>query len=212
MTPGKRRLPAVRASGEHAAPSRETLRDARDWVRARLSRERYRHTEGVVRCARVLARRNGLNPLKAELAAWLHDSCKEASRGEISRLLRGTPFRLDAWERKIPALWHAAVAAALAWKVWGVRDRAVLEAIRRHSVGCARMGLLAQVLFAADYLEPGRSFHGAAVARRRASRGLREAILVKCEQILAYSTENGLTVHPGLLETWNSFLPRNHRS
>jgi predicted HD superfamily hydrolase involved in NAD metabolism len=158
-----------------------------------------------------MARRHGLNPRKAEWAALLHDVAKERSRSEMIRLLKGTPFRLDPEERKIPALWHPAAAAALAWKVWKVRDREVLEAIRCHALGGAKMGLLARVLFVADYMEPGRTFRGARKARRLARKGLREGILAKCEGTLAHLTGCGLTVHPKLLETWNSNLRRTKR-
>jgi len=182
------------------------LEEVIPWVRGRVRPERYRHIQGVVRTAKRLASRHGLSLEKAELAAWFHDCAKEETRAGMAALLRGTPFRMDAWERKIPALWHPHAGAAAAWKVWGLRDRETLEAIRCHTLGQRRMGPLARALFVADYIEPGRDFPGVREARRRAGRSLREGVLAKCEGTLRHLITHGMAVHPRLLETWNETL------
>lgn len=176
------------------------------WVRSLVSPGRWRHILGVVDEARRLARLNGLPGRKAALAAYLHDAAKEMPPDAMLSLLEGTPFRLDRHERKITALWHPHASAALAFKAWGVRDKAVLEAVRRHALGGPDMGPLARVLFVADYVEPGRRFKGAREARLRSRRSLSDGVRLKCEGTMAYLRRRRLSIHPRLKRTWQKSL------
>lgn len=178
----------------------------RDWVETQVSPFRFRHIQGVVRTAQRLADRYRLPVRKAVLAAWFHDCGKELSRGEMKRWLKDTPFHLDREELSMPGLWHPHVGAAIALKKWEVKDKGILEAIRCHTLGSPEMGPLAQVLFVADFIEPGRKFIGAEAARKAASQGLYKAVLLKCSMTVSFLFEKGMKIHPRLLETWNTFL------
>jgi predicted HD superfamily hydrolase involved in NAD metabolism len=171
------------------------------WVTRRLSPSRLEHVQAVARTAVRLARRHGVDPGKAELAAWLHDAAKEMTPARMTRLLEGTPFRWDRWERRIPELRHAQASAALAWKVFGVRDRAILSAVRHHPMGRPRMGRLETLLFVADYVEPGRAFRGADRARRAAAARLEEGALAKAEGVHEHLRRAGGPLHPRLRRT-----------
>jgi len=50
---------------------------------------------------------------------------------------------------------HARVGAEIARERYGVRDEAVLEAIRAHTLGGPALSDVAKVVFLADALEPG---------------------------------------------------------
>jgi predicted HD superfamily hydrolase involved in NAD metabolism len=179
-------------------------------LRNRVSEERFHHSEGVAVVAATLAETNGVSVTKAVVAAYLHDCAKHTTLEQMKKTLQGTPFRMDAQEKKIPELWHCSVGAALAWKVWKIRDPDVLEAVRWHALGSAKMGPLAQVLFVADYIEPARRFEGVATVRRKARINLRHAVQAKCAGVLTYLARSGQTVHPRLIETWNAFIePKN---
>ena len=136
------------------------LASLRAWLKTQVSPDRYRHSLGVAAEAVRLAKRYGVSTAKAEAAAYFHDCAKDLSASGLGKWLRGTPFRLDPGEKKIPALWHCSAGAATAWKTWKIRDRGLLEAVRWHSLGGPKMDRLAQVLFVADYIERGRRFEG----------------------------------------------------
>jgi predicted HD superfamily hydrolase involved in NAD metabolism len=187
------------------------LSDLRLWLKGRVTEERFRHTEGVAVTAAVLAEKNGVSVTKAVVASYLHDSAKHLTLDQSKAALAGSPFRMDAIEKALPPLWHCSLGAALAWKTWKVRDPAVLEAVRWHALGAPRMGLLAQVLFVADYVEPARQFTGVASLRRLAHRDLHLAVQAKCAGVLTYLARNRLRVHPRLIETWNAFLETKTR-
>lgn len=143
------------------------------WDEAGLSRElkstlkaaRYNHTKGVVKTADRLARAHGIAPQRARLAAWLHDCGKALEREAMLPLLRRVGA--DAQERALPALWHAPVGAWLAQRDFGLKDAEILKAIRYHSTGAPGQTPLQQLLFVADYIEPGRPAWAELPALRR---------------------------------------------
>jgi HD superfamily phosphohydrolase YqeK len=55
-------------------------------------------------------------------------------------------------------LLHGRAAAVALRQNLGIRDPEILEAVACHVTGCPGMGLLAKIVFAADFLEPGRGF------------------------------------------------------
>jgi predicted HD superfamily hydrolase involved in NAD metabolism len=184
----------------NGGPSREVIQ----WVKARVSPGRFRHIQGVAQTSARLAKRYKLPVPKALWAAWLHDSAKEMDRTQMRRMIgKG---KLDPGEIKIPALWHPHAGVGLARKIWGIRDPAVLEAIRCHTLGHPGMGPLAQVVFVADFIEPGRDFPGVGEVRMVAKKSLVEAVRLKCAMTIGFLMGEGRVVHPRLLDTYHSFL------
>jgi len=177
-----------------------------NWVKTQVSPYRFHHINGVVKAAERLAKRYRLPTLKAVTAAWLHDCAKELPKDQMGAWIKGSPFRLDLLEQKLPALWHPHAAAAIALKKWRIRDKAVLEAIRCHTLGSPDMKPLAQMMFVADFIEPNRQFEGVQEARKAALKSLREGVRVKAGMTVMLLLKNKMRIHPRLLETWNAFL------
>lgn len=82
-------------------------------------------------------------------AAWLHDTLRDADQ-ESLRPEVGAPFDT------LPASFLHGPAAAARLERAGAHDSDLLDAIRYHTLGDARLGQLGLALIAADYLEPGR--------------------------------------------------------
>jgi len=70
-------------------------------------------------------------------AAWLHDALRDAPLGDLMA--------------------HGPAAAERAAKD-GEHDRAVLDAVRYHTVGHAGWDDVGRMLYLADFLDPGRDF------------------------------------------------------
>ncbi|HVM31715.1 MAG TPA: bis(5'-nucleosyl)-tetraphosphatase (symmetrical) YqeK [bacterium] len=183
----------------------------RDWVKTQVSPRRFAHIQGVARSAEALARRHGQSVEKCRLAAWLHDAAKEYTRARMLQCLKGSPFRLDPLEQKMPGLWHPHAGAALALKRWKIKDREVLEAIRCHTLGGEKMGPVAQVVFVADFIEPGRAFKGLVRARRAARESLVKGVRAKAEMTLGHLLQAGHLIHPRLVLTYNAFLEKDFK-
>lgn len=188
---------------ESAAPLSEE--DLSAWVREKVGPNRFRHIQGVVETAGRLARRFGEDPRRARWAGWFHDAAKEMNKEKLAELIRESPYTLDPIEQTLPALWHPYAGAWLAERDFGVRDRGVLEAVLRHTLGHPQMSLLAQILFVADYIEPSRTHKGVEEVRRAAQESLTRAVVLKAQQVLAFLREKNVRVHPRLSETLQSF-------
>jgi predicted HD superfamily hydrolase involved in NAD metabolism len=176
------------------------------WVKTQVSPRRFRHIQGVAQTAKRLAIRYRLSSSKALLAAWLHDCGKELTKREMKSWLLNSRFQLDSAEKEMPGLWHPHVGASIALKKWAIRDPQILEAIRCHTLGHPGMGPLAQLIFVADFIEPGRRFRGVGAARQAAKKSLAVAVSMKASMTVAFLFEKKMRIHPRLLETWNSFL------
>lgn len=187
------------------------LEEISAWVRTQVSPDRYEHIEGVAATAAKLARRYHLPVLKARTAAWLHDCAKELTRSRMEACLRGSGFEMDPDEKRMPGLWHPHAGAALALKKWGIKDAAILEAIRCHTLGKPGMGPLACLIFVADFTEPGRRFPEVAEARKAAAASLTEGVLAKAALTIGHLTRKKMSIHPRLVGTWNYFLARRYR-
>jgi len=116
---------------------------------------RFRHTLGVVATAEALALAHGADVEKAKVAALLHDVTKHDDF-ETQRKLIARHYG-EAFARSWPnQLLHGFSAAIFAKETCGIEDPDILAAIENHSVGRPGMSLLEKIVFAADYLEPGR--------------------------------------------------------
>jgi nicotinate-nucleotide adenylyltransferase len=65
---------------------------------------------------------------------------------------------ISALEAERPVLLHGRAAAVLLRDTLGVGDSEIREAVANHVTGRPYMGLLAKIVFVADFLEPGRGF------------------------------------------------------
>ena len=153
-----------------------------------LSRERYEHTLGVCQTAESLARRYGCNVEKAEIAALLHDIARDFSSEEMqSVILQDDPnAHISELILKKPVLLHARAGAAVARNRFGIQDNEILRGIALHTTGGPGMGLLEQVVFVADFIEPGRTMRGVEEARELAQESLDTAMLYILKVVLAY--------------------------
>lgn len=175
-------------------------------MQRRLSAPRWRHVAGVRQTARLLAERWQVDPERADLAALFHDYAKEVKNEELLRLAGEHGLDVDPVERALPHLLHGPVAAASVRAEFGVSDPVVLEAIRLHTTGDAQMGPVAQVVYLADYIEPGRDFPEVDQLRQLAQTDLRRALLAAFDHSIAYVLSRGWLLHPRSVAARNWLL------
>jgi predicted HD superfamily hydrolase involved in NAD metabolism len=171
-----------------------------------LDTERYRHTLGVVECARELAGLYKVDDRQAELAALLHDCARGYSGCELLAMAEQQGLSVDELEREIPELLHGRVGAYLATVRFGVQDPAVLQAIELHTLGAREMTALDKVIFIADMVEPGRSFPGVQKLRAIARQNLDEGMLKCLDATITYVLEKKQYIHPQSIIARNAIL------
>lgn len=188
--------------GLHPVVASAALGDLPDWTVA--SEKRRAH---MARVARLLERWGlQLGLAKDQVARWqaagyLHDALRDAPP---ERLVGVLPRRF----RDLPARAYHGPAATERLRREGVRDRGLLHAIRWHTLGSRKFGMLGKALCAADALEPGR-------LRRRAWRKqLRARFPAEPDEVLTeilrhridYLLRARQSVHPRTLRFWNSLV------
>ena len=153
-------------------------------LRQMLKPSRFQHTLGVVQTAEELARIHGASPKRARLAGLLHDCAKP-----------------DA-----DALGHGPQGAVKAKEHFGIKDQGVLDAIRTHTTGEAAMPLLSMILYAADYIEPGRNKQPRLEQlRREAKEDLDLAVFHISEDTLNYLRQKGGVIDSKTLDVYNYY-------
>lgn len=121
-----------------------------------LKQKRFAHTIGVVDKATRLALKWGCSLENARLAALLHDCAKYVDENTKLALCAKYGVAVSDIERNNTELLHAKAGALLAYETYGIRNPEILSAIFYHTTGKPNMNLLEQIIFVADYIEPGR--------------------------------------------------------
>lgn len=174
-------------------------------VRAQMPDKRWLHTVGVMETSVELAKRFGADPVKADLAALLHDAAKfwpierqrqVAEEAELPAMI----FEYD------PQLLHAPVGAYYAERECGIDDAEVLDAVRYHTSGRAGMTLLEKVVCLADYIEPGRSFPGVHEIRQLAESNINQALVAGFDSTLTLLIAKGKRIFPPTVEARNALI------
>ncbi|WP_159886502.1 bis(5'-nucleosyl)-tetraphosphatase (symmetrical) YqeK [Paenibacillus puerhi] len=174
-------------------------------VKEQMPERRWAHTVGVMETAVLLANRFGEDPVKAELAAILHDVCKYWRTDEQAEIIRkhGLPSDLLDYDKE---LWHAHAGAWLAETRYGVTDEEVLDAIRYHTSGRENMTGLDKVVCLADYMEPGRDFPHVQLIRQEAEHSLEKALLAGFDGTIRFLLDKGKRIYPLTLAARNGLL------
>ncbi len=159
------------------------MRHLLEVAKARLSTRRFAHVEGVVITAQQLADRYHLDPEKAGIAAVLHDIDREQKASALKVLADELGVLLSDENE---ATWHGPVTAARLARDFHIDDDEIAKAVAWHTVGHPEMGLLAQVIYVADAIEPGRNFIDVESLRLAATMDLQLAVAVTADASIMY--------------------------
>lgn len=178
-------------------------------VRDRLPKKRWEHVQGVMETAVILAERFGADPVKADLAAIVHDVAKywpipQLEQAVIEHHIQGD---LLGYDRQ---LLHAHVGAYVAEAEYGIFDPEILDAIRYHTSGREYMTILDKVVCLADYMEPGRDFPGVERIRYLAETSLDQALIAGFDSTITHLIAKGKSIYPLTIIARNSLIEHSH--
>ena len=157
--------------------------------------KRLAHSIGTMGYAVELAAIWGADGKKARIAGLLHD-CAKLGREETVRYAEKMGYALTNEERENPFLIHSRIGALLAKDLYGVQDTEILNAIERHTVGCAEMTPFDEVIFLADKLEQSRDYRRIRDLRELAFRDLDRATIAVLRNTIEYTENKGMRIHP----------------
>lgn len=159
-------------------------------VKKYLTEERWRHTVGVAVMAAENCSRVRAYEIDAITAAALHDCAKYLEEG--AEELKGF-----VCPKNVPKpVVHQYSGAYVAEHTFGVKDEAVLNAIRYHTSGRENMSGLEKLIFLSDFLEEGRTYEGVESLRRTFARDIDECLLIALDRQLNRLNASGGTVYP----------------
>jgi predicted HD superfamily hydrolase involved in NAD metabolism len=173
-----------------------------DKIRKRFTEKLLAHTRGVEKTARRLAVVYGADEEKAALAALMHDYGKTYAKDDLMRIAL-TNNIVDEFSLQEPALLHAPVGSWLLEHELGIDDLDILNAVRIHTTGAADMTLFSEIIYLADYIEPGRSFPGVDRIRELAFQDLHKALLGAVDLTIRTVLDKQGILHPGSISFRN---------
>ncbi|WP_144939329.1 bis(5'-nucleosyl)-tetraphosphatase (symmetrical) YqeK [Paenibacillus sp. 32O-W] len=176
-----------------------------DLVREQMPEQRWLHTQGVMETSVELAGRFGADPVKADLAALLHDYCKYWPIEQQKKVIEQAGLADDLLQYDKP-LWHAPAGAWVAEQELGINDKEILDAIRYHTSGRPGMTLLDKIVCLADYIEPGRDFPGVEQIRSLAELSLERALIAGFDSTISFLLQKGQKVYPMTIMARNSLI------
>jgi predicted HD superfamily hydrolase involved in NAD metabolism len=186
--------------------------DILEYLSRHVSKARLAHCLGVEEIALKLAPRFNVLPEQVSPAALLHDLCREFHPELLLKLAANFGIVIDDIEKAEPLLLHGPVAAAKIRDELGIDQPEILEAIEYHITGAANMKDLSQLVFIADFIEPGRTYQPARILRDEAFSLEPEQLLLKVyNHAMIFVISQGYLVHPRTMDGRNQLIMKGVR-
>ena len=184
-----------------------TVEEMKAALAVRLKKNRYVHSLGVADTAAEIAERLGEDANQAYLAGLLHDCAREYKNEDLPAEAKKRGIEIGEVEKSMPLLLHAYIGATMAREIYGVKDKAVCQAIWRHTVGGRGMTNLDKIIYYADMIEPNRDYPEVEELRRLAwTASLDEMMYTGLTESIKFVLEKGHLIHPDTVAARNEIL------
>lgn len=182
------------------------IKDLKKSLKKTLDESRYEHTIGVAYTAICMAMKYGVNLKKAEIAGLLHDCAKCISDSGKIEQCRKAGISISDTEMKNPSLLHAKLGAYLTSNKYGITDLDIIGAVRWHTTGTSNMTVLQQIIFTADYIEPGRNkAPNLDKIRKAAFENLDYAVYLILKDTIDFVRQRGLAMDTTTLQAYQYY-------
>lgn len=168
------------------------LESIRSYLKENLTPSRFAHCERTESLSLILAEKFNLPPYQCRLAGLAHDICREMSNRE---LIDYTGLSHDN-----PILLHGKAGAKKLKEIFLIEDRTVLNAVKYHISGSPQLDSVGKVIFAADYLELGRTHIDQEYRNRLFLLDLDDIVLEIALKNREYLTGKSFVIEPDLNE------------
>lgn len=132
--------------------------DYKALIKGMMGKKRFQHSCNVADMCVKLAQIHGEDEEKAYTAGILHDIRKEADLDEMKKEVLASGFYVDPAELEMQKTWHGIAGAYYVKNVLGITDTDILNAIRFHTVGRARMSRLEKIVYLGDIVSAERDY------------------------------------------------------
>ncbi len=168
--------------------------DIRKYVELNLSRQRLEHSFSTSLICVELCSRFGVDEGKGRITGIAHDISRETPVDDKLISMIDDNYAISEDEKLNPVLLHGRIGAGILKDKFNLRDKDILQAVRWHTTGHPDMGRLGQILFIADYIEPGRKHINSAVRASIMKMDLNEMTLKVLNDQTAYLRNKGYRI------------------
>ncbi len=168
----------------------------KDWLQARISLGRYRHSLGVLEAVTGLAERYEVAAAPLRQAALLHDCAREFTNEELVATAEEWGLPVRDIDRLSPVLLHGKLAVEIARRDLGLSEPAMMSAVRWHTAGHPEMTLSDKLFYLADVTEPTRHHDWVADLKALALEDVDRALLMAIGINTDHLDRTGRTVDP----------------
>lgn len=164
------------------------------------SLDTWEHCKKVAEEAKRLAAENGIDPVIAEQAGWLHDIGTVVPNDEKVRLCGDLDISVLEEEKIFPYILHQKLSRDMTTRVFGLSDTLLLNAIECHTTLRSEMSMMDKVLFVADKLSWDHADAAPYIKEMRikASESLDAAVMIYMNHVWK-NREHVKVVHPWLI-------------
>lgn len=165
-------------------------KEAKARLKRNLKPSRYEHSIRVVEKGLELNEHFnfGVSKKQIKAACLLHDCAKHIEKEAFDKYC--DHYNLDKDILKDAYRAHAILGVIVAKEEYGVKDPAVLQAIRIHTLGKVDMTLLDKIVFLADAIEVGRKYKGVESVREASYKNINLGMLSLIDNTIAFLGAN----------------------
>lgn len=164
------------------------------YIKAALKQSRYEHCVRVAQMTATLCRLYNENEERGYLAGLAHDMCREMSDESLKKITAFDGLGYSELEEKKPSILHGRAAACVLKKDFGITDELIIQAVQNHTSGKANLGVLGQLLFVADKIEPERPQSTSEYRKRLFSLSRKELVISVIEENIEYLKNKGKVI------------------
>jgi predicted HD superfamily hydrolase involved in NAD metabolism len=168
--------------------------EIRKYIEINLTPLRLEHSLSTALICVELCSRFGLDETKGRIVGIGHDISRETPVTDDLISLIDDGYIVSNADKLNPVLLHGRIGANLLKEEFKLDDDEILQAVRWHTTGHPEMGKLGQVLFIADYIEPGRSHISPALREKYMQMDLNEMTLKVLNDQSAFLRDNGYRI------------------
>jgi predicted HD superfamily hydrolase involved in NAD metabolism len=190
-------------------------------IKSIMPSELFTHVTGTLECSKELARLHltgnmekypvpensytGINDLfnKLCLSSVLHDYGKVFGYAELVKIAEEEKLGLSGFEIGCRSIIHSFVTPYLLSRDFDIRDRAILKAVRSHTIGSVDMNIIDRILYVADKVEPSRNYINSKKLKKLSLEDIDLGLLEVYKSNIIYVINNNNTLHPDTSNIWN---------
>lgn len=181
------------------------LIDGAEKVKASLSEYRWKHTVGVAACAAENCSYYGVSERDAVTAALFHDCGKELAPD--SKLISDCPLPADVPSPVV----HQFTGAYLAEHLYGIKDKAIINAVKYHCSGRAAMSPFEKLIYLSDMVEEGRNYEGVDELRAAFKSDKDKAFILALKRHMNHLKTSGFPVY-SLTKKAYEYYSKEHKN